>query len=168
MQHGGKSLLVVLPSLDLDKSGDKVEAGPSLANPLLAFVKAFRLKGDSRRLSSLLAAKFTVAQLVNALKDLWSYCHADLVRPDFAYRSRRSTDPVQLLNTVFSGLMIAFDKLDLDSCFPVMFCKANNLLLLPTLDLHPVSKQLELNTSAVNSLTDTVLGLQSSPTSTAY
>ncbi len=55
----------------------------------------------------------------------------------------------------------AFEKLDLDECLPAIFCEANDLLSLPTLDLDPISKQLELNTCAVKSLTDTVLGLQS-------
>ncbi len=98
----------MLPTLGLDKPRDTAQgsnlllqsrSGPHLANPVLAFVKAFRLKGDSSRLSSLLTDKFSVTQLVDALKDLWAYCHADLVRLDFAYHS---SDPVQLFNTVLS------------------------------------------------------------------
>ncbi len=144
------------------QSSDRIDSGPRLVNPVLAFVKAFRLKGDRSHLSSLLIVKFSVTQLVNALKDLWFHCHADLIRLDFAYVARRSSDPGQLFNTVLSDMLTAFDKLDIDKSLPEIFCEAVDLVSLPTLDPDPVSKQLELNTCAVKNLTDTVSCLQSS------
>ena len=98
---------------------------------------SYTYRGDSSQLSSLLSEKFSVTQLVDALKELWFYCHADLIRLDFAYHARRSSDPVQLFNTVLSDLLQAFEKLDLDECLPAIFCEANDLLSLPTLDLDP-------------------------------
>ncbi len=108
----------MLPALGLDKPRDRSNilsqsqsqnepglSSPFLANPVLTFVKAFRLKGDTSRLSSLLAARFSVTLLVDALKDLWRYCNADLIRLDFTYHARRSSDPVQLFNTVLSDLL---------------------------------------------------------------
>ncbi len=65
-------------------------------------------------------------------KSAWDrgYCQADLIRLDFAYHARRSSDPVQLFNTVLSDLLQAFDKLDLEECLPAIFREANDLLSL--------------------------------------
>ena len=44
-----------------------------LVNPVLAFVIAYRLIGDSASLSSTLSAKFITADIDVALKKLWSF-----------------------------------------------------------------------------------------------
>ena len=81
---------------------------------------------------------------------------------DFTYHTRRSSDPVQLFNTIFSDLISAIDKLDMGGCLPPIFCEAADLLSLPSLELDPTASQVEINTTAVKSLTETVNELQSS------
>ena len=167
-----KSLLTVLPTLGVDKTRSQsfamrsvstpgtISSSSFLVNPILAFVKAYKLRGDSANLSSTLSAKFDACTVDEALKSLWAFCHADLARLGFTYHARRSSDPVQLFNTILGDLIIAFDKLDLDGCLPPIYCEAADLVTLPTLDLDPVAKQVELNTVAVRGLSDTIRELQ--------
>ena len=175
--HNGKPLQLVLPLLGLDKPDkqDKSrEQSPasndcnshstvsSLVNPVLAFAKAYRLKGDTVSLSKALSAKFSAGHLEEALKCLWASCHSDFVRVGFTYHARRSTDPVQLFSTIFKDLISAMDKLDVGGCLPSIFCEATDLLSLPSLELDPPASQVESNTTAVESLTEAVTELQSS------
>ena len=108
----------------------------------MAFVKAHRLHGDSDSLRSLLYDRFDNAMLSSAFKALWEFCRPDLLRSGLTYQARRSAERRQLFNSIFLDLLTAFDVLDLDNCLPSTFCEANDLILLPTLDPDPVSKQL--------------------------
>ena len=80
----------------------------------------------------------------------------------FTYHTRWSSDPVQLFNTIFSDLISAIDKLDMGGCLPPIFCVAADLLSLSSLELDPTASQVEINTTAVKSLTEAVNELQSS------
>jgi len=79
---------------------------------------------------------------------LWAFYHANLARLGFIYHACCSSDPVLLFNTVLNDLIIA------------IYCEAADLVTLPTLDLDPVAKQVELNTVAVRGLSDTIRELQ--------
>ena len=72
-------------------------------------------------------------------------------RIGFLYQARSSTD------TVFSDVISAFVKLDLDNYndLPDIFCEASDLLL-PSLEFYPVSKQIDSNTKAIDSLKDSI------------
>ena len=122
----------------------------------MAFVRAYRLRGDSANLSSTLSAEVDASAVDKALKSLWAFCHADLARLGFTYHTRRFADPVQLFNTILGDLTVAFDKLDLDGCLPPIYCEAADLLTLPTLGLDPVAKQVECNTVAVRGVSDMI------------
>ena len=78
-----------------------------------------------------------------------------------AYRNRRNPDKQQLLDTVISDLLIAFESLDLDEALPSIYCEAKDLPSLPTFELDPVSKQLEANTKELQSLHTSVKNLPS-------
>ena len=68
---------------------------------------------------------------------------------------------MQLFNTILGDLMIDFEKLDLDGVFHLFTVRLQaDLLTLPTLDLDPVAKQVELNAVAVRGLSDTIRELQ--------
>ena len=64
-----------------------------------------------------------------------------------------------LVDTVFLDIISAFEKLDLDKSLPDIFCEANDLIILPCLDLDPVSKQLDLNTQAEKAMSRTIYDL---------
>ena len=152
ISHQGKQLLLVLPHLCANWTGASNVPSRStfLRNPILAFVKAHRLRGDNDTLRSFLLEKFDYLSLSSALRELWEFCRPDLERIGFLYQARRSTD------TVFSDLISAFVKLDLDNSLPDIFCEASDLLLLPSLELDPVSKQIDSNTKAIDSLRDSI------------
>ena len=61
-----------------------------------------------------------------------------------------------LFKNILSDLLDAFEKLDLDGKLPAIYCEANNLSLLPSLEPDPVSRQLALNTKAIESLSISV------------
>ena len=158
--HNSKALLSILPLLDVDESSQSSCAGSShsscrtfLANPVLAFIKAHHLRGDTGSLKSVLCARFDLSKLSSALKELWDFCRADLERLGILYQACRSVD------TVFLDIISAFEKLDLDKSLPDIFCEANDLIILPCLDLDPVSKQLDLNTQAVKAMSRTIYDL---------
>ena len=85
----------------------------------------------------------------SAVKALWDFSGHDLFRLGLMYHSRRNTDKQQLFESVFADLINIFDTLDADNSLPDIYCEAVDLLLLPTLELDPVSKQLETNTKVL-------------------
>ena len=183
--HNGGTLATVLPGLGIGKhvpsTRDTIASTPAagtpadvpgqselvcgsrkpiIVNPILAFVKAFKMKGDATSLASVLANSYSANHIDEALKALWATCHVDLKRLGFNYHSRRSTDPAMLFHTTLGDLVTAIDKLDLDDCLPSLHCEAADLLSLPPLETDSVAKQVELNTVAVRDLTETVSSLQ--------
>ena len=161
--HKGKQLLVVLPLLGIEKpipqsnDADTLSSSvPFLVSPVLAFVKAYRLTGPNDSLSSILFDRVNPTLLGSSLRQLWDFCRSDLVRLGFAYHVRRSDDSHLLFKNILSDLLDAFEKLDLDGKLPAIYCEANNLSLLPSLEPDPVSRQLALNTKAIESLSISV------------
>ena len=132
-----------------------------LVNPVLAFVMSYRIKGNSANLSSKLSAKCIAADIDDALKKLWPFCHDDLSGLGFTYHTRRSSDPLQLFNTVLGDLIVALDNLDVDNSLPPIYCEASDLLTLPSLDLDPVAKLVESNSIAVTRLAVTIEEMKS-------
>ena len=89
------------------------------------------------------ASKFNVGMVSSALKALWDHAGDDLSRLGLVYHNRRNADKYQLFECVFTDLVSAFETLDGEDTLPDIYCEANDLLSLPTLELDPVSKQLE-------------------------
>ena len=171
--YDGKPLLHCLSHLGLSDLGKPTEspflsqshvqapAAPvqQLVSPVLAFVKAFRLKGDNENLKSALASRFDAGVVSSAVRALWDFSGSDLSRLGFVYHSRRNSDKQQLFESVFSDLIIAFDTLDGDDSLPDIYCESLDLLSLPALELDPVSKQLDANTKVLQSLRTSVESL---------
>ena len=124
---------------------------------MLAFVKAFRLKGDNTSLKSALATQFDTGVLSSAIKALWDFSGSDL--SSLTYQSHRNADKQQLFESIFADLDSAFETLDADDVLPDIYCDAIDLLSLPALELDPVSKQLETNTKVFQSLCTSVESL---------
>ena len=81
----------------LSQSHAQAPATPErLVNPVLAFVKAFRLKGDNESLKSAIASWFDAGVVSLAVRALWDFSGNDLSRLGFVYHSRRNTDKQQL------------------------------------------------------------------------
>ena len=165
----GKPLLHCFVHLGLSDPGRAAEPllqsqPPSLPdkqliNPVLAFVKAFRLKGDNTSLKSAIATRFDTGVLSSAIKALWDFSGPDLSRLGLTYQSRRNADKQQLFESIFADLVSAFETLDADDVLPDIYCEAIDLLSLSSLELDPVSKRLETNTKVLQSLCTSVESL---------
>ena len=77
------------------------------------------------------------------------------------YHPRRGSDKRQVADFLLADIMAAFDKLDGADKFPAIFCEATDLIKLPSLNLDPVSKKLDDNVKAVESLGHVVQNLPS-------
>ena len=114
-----------------------------LVDPVLAFIKAYRLKGDHTGLKQAVLSTFDSTSLAAAHRSLWDVCKIDLELSGLSFHSRRWSEKRQLADILFADLMAAFDKLDCVEKVPPMFCEATDLIKLPTLVLDPVSKKLD-------------------------
>jgi len=152
-------LVSILPLLASDQSTS--ESGPSslLVDPLLAYVKAFRLRGAKDDLKDSLWRRFEPSHISTSVKLLYNYCKDNLRRLGFTLQVRRSSDRRQLFDSVYADLINAFNLLDGDDCLPLVYTEAIDLLAIPTLVMDPVSEQISINTAAIESVGKCLAGL---------
>ena len=143
--------VVVTNGLD---SSQKSHTPPLLVNPVLAFVKAFRLKGDLGSLKSLVAQRFDFAMVYAALKALWAHCCPDLENLGLSFHSRRASD--KSFELVFDDISLALEKLDLIDKLPSVYCEAVDLIDLPPLVPDPISNQIISSSKDIQSLSKLV------------
>ena len=103
----------------------------SLCSLVLAFVKAYRLKGDNASLKQALHEHFSVPAISDALKLLWNHSRSELEALNFTYHERRGSEKNPLADLIIKDLLYAFDKLDSSDQIPPIFCEAVDLLKLP-------------------------------------
>ena len=132
-----------------------------LIDPGLAFIKAYRLKGDVVGLKQAVLARFDSASLGTSHKLLWDTCGEDLEQLGMPFRARRGSDKRQVSDVLIADIVAAFDKLDSVEKIPAVYCEATDLIKLPSLTLDPVSKKLDENTTALQSLAHKVEELPS-------
>ena len=77
------------------------------------------------------------------------------------FRAKRGSDKRQVSDVLLADIVAAFDKLDSVEKIPAVYCEATDLIKLPTLTLDPVSKKLDENTTALQSLAHKVEELPS-------
>ncbi len=61
-----------------------------LVNPVLAFIKAFCLRGDRDRLVQIVSERFDAGSQADAKKLLWDKCKSDLVGAGLSFHVRRN------------------------------------------------------------------------------
>ena len=116
-------------------------------NPVLAFIKACRLRSDRDSLFKIVLSHFDISRLSGALKTLWDHCSLDLEELHLSFHQRRSNE------AVLNDLYTAIDKLDLANKLPTVFCEACDLITIPSLEVDPVSQRIEQNSASIDSLT---------------
>ena len=99
----------------------------SLCSLVLAFVKAYRLKGENASLKQALHEKFSVPDISDALKLLWNHSRSELEALSFTYHERRGSEKNCLADLIIKDLLYAFDKLDSSDQIPPIFCEAADL-----------------------------------------
>ena len=137
-----------------------------LVNPVLAFIKAFRLRGDREGLVQLVIERFDAGSLVTAKKLLWDKCKLDLEVGGLTFHSRRASEKRSQAVAELDDINEAFELLDSHEKLPAIFCEANDLLNLPPLCLDPVSDQLLENTNSINKIDTSIQELKEQLSST--
>ena len=123
-----------------------------IISPLLAFVKAFRLRGDTSTLRQAVTAHFDTPSLTDAHKHLWDFCGDLLKELGVTYHTRRSTDKRDAFEATLTDILSAFNKLDEVDKLPPIYCEATHLISLPCLEPDPISKRLDSNHKAITCL----------------
>ena len=110
------------------------------------------MKGDCVGLKQAVLSCFDPTSLGTSHKLLWDVCGEDLARLSMPYHARRGSDKRQVTDVLLADIVAAFDKLDSAERIPAIYCKATDLIQLPILTLDPVSKKLDENNTALQSL----------------
>ena len=117
LRRMGKPLLYALALLPIKPSVASPSPSPGesstsynfLVNPVLAYIKVHRLRGDDAHLKNSLADKFDHFKQVSALKLIWDHCRSDLEKAGLKYTNRRSTDKVHLFDIILADLLVVFE-----------------------------------------------------------
>ena len=138
-------------------------SGPSFDSPILvdavlAFVKAYWLKGDIDSLKRLVSERFSSELVDKAKRSLWDFC--DNLLSSLPYQLRRDSDRRSQLAANTEDILKAFDTLDTTNSIPDIFCEASDLPRLPSLSLDPVGEQVHASTEALNILSSTVRSIE--------
>ena len=132
----------------------------SVIDPVLAFIKAYRLKGDTDSLRRVVKDHFSSAHVENAKRLLWDSCGQLLEEVNLPFYACRDSENRSQLSANIEDLVAAFDALDSKDMLPEMFCEASDLFRLPPLSLDPVAEQVNLNSRSLDMLTTSVKDLE--------
>ena len=116
-----------------------------LTNPVLAFVKAYRLRGDTSGLHSTLHPTVDASILVVAYKALWQHCKTDLETLGLFFKNRRDSDKRSVSDAILDDITASFDALVEANKLPPIFVEATDLSI-PPIVLDPIAKKLSENT----------------------
>lgn len=120
-----------------------------LCEPVLAFVKAFRLRGDANALKQAALGRFNSPALANAKKALWEACSTDLSLLELPFTPRRSSEKRSQASADLEDILGAFDKLDK---IPQIFCEVTDLVKLPPIAADPISELVSGNAASLRDL----------------
>ncbi len=136
----------------------------AFCEPVLSFVKAFRLRGDASSLKQAALSRFSASLLFNAKKALWDHCASELAALELSLPSRRSSERRSQAAADLDDILNAFDKLDDADKLPKIYCEADDLIKLPPVAADPVSELVLGNSACLSSIDDKVTQLQSALT----
>ena len=126
----------------------------------LAFINAFRLRGDKTSLSSIVVERFDQSAVEHSKRLLWESCKEELKGAGLVYHQRRGSDKREWIDADLEDILVAFDALDAKSSVPPIYCEATELPRIPSLCLDPVSEQVQDNTRSLLALTSAVTDLE--------
>lgn len=117
-----------------------------LCDPVLAFVKAFRLRGSNDSLKRSALAKFDDELMSKAKRELWeSDCSGQLRAAGLPYQARRGSGKRSQAAADLDDILAAFDKLDETADIPDIFCEATDFVKLPPIVCDAVSELIHRN-----------------------
>ena len=127
-------------------------AAPVFSEPVLAFIKAFRLRGDMTALKQAALSRFSIPMLFSAKKSLWEFCDADLSLLDVPFTPRRSSEKRTQAAADLEDILLAFSKLDEADKVPQIFCEATDLVKLPPIATDPISDLVRGNKACLHEI----------------
>jgi len=131
-----------------------------LCEPILAFVKAFRLRGDANALKQAALGRFNSPMLAAAKKTLWDACTVDLSSLELPLIPRRSSEKRSQASADLEDILLAFNKLDEVDKIPQIYCEAAELVKLPPVVTDPISMLVSSNAACLNELDGKISQLQ--------
>ena len=125
-----------------------------LCNPVLAFIKAFHLRGSVDTLKRAALAKFDSVLLCKAKKDLWeSDCSTILCDAGLSLRIRRDSEKRTQAAADLEDLLQAFDKLDELDKIPAIFCEETDLVTLHPIVVDNCTAIVQQNSASLDNIT---------------
>ena len=129
-------------------------------DPVLIFVKAFRLKGDANALKHAALSRFSTSMLLNAKKLLWEHCDEDLHSLALPLTSRRGSEKRSQAAADLEDILLAFTKLDEVDKIPLIFCEASELVQQPPISVDPIGEMISGNAASLKLLDDKISQIQ--------
>ena len=124
-----------------------------LCDPVLAFVKAFRLRGSVDSLKRSALSKFDATLMLKAKKALWdSACSEALLAAGLPFLTRRGSEKRSQAAADLDDILSAFDKLDEGENIPDIFCEAVDLVKLPPIVVDALTELVQHNSSALEKI----------------
>ena len=106
-----------------------------LCEPILAFVKAFRLRGDANALKQAALGRFNSPMLAAAKKTLWDACTVDLSSLELPFIPRRSSEKRSQASADLEDILLASINLMKWTRFLKSTVRQPSLLSCPLLSL---------------------------------
>lgn len=131
-----------------------MSSSEGLFDPVLAFLKASRLRDDSVSLKQAALGKFSTSLLADAKKKLWDHCQ--LAPHGLPFTSRRSSEKRSQASADLEDILAGFSKLDEDDSIPPIFCEAVELIQLPAIVSDPIGVIVRDNGASLKALDDKV------------
>jgi len=103
-----------------------------LIDPMLAFIKAFRLRGSSEKPKMAALSKFDSIVMSKAKEALWdSECSSLFTKAALCFQQCHGSGKRTQAAADLQDILVAFDKLDETNELPEIYCKATDLVRLP-------------------------------------
>ena len=133
-----------------------------LSDPVLAFIKGFRLRGSTENLKRAALSKFDDVLMSSAKKALWdSECSAILSAAGLTFQQRRGSERRTQAAADLDDILIAFDKLDANDNVPEIYCEAADLARIPPIVADTCTELVQRNSSSLQSISSKLESLSS-------
>ena len=124
-----------------------------LIDPVLAFIKAFRLRGSSENLKMAALSKFDSIVMSKAKEALWdSECSSLLTKAGLCFQQRRGSWKRTQAAADLEDILVAFDKLDETNELPEIYCEATDLVRLPPIIADSCTELVQHNRSILEAI----------------
>lgn len=131
-----------------------------VVDPVLAFVKAFRLRGSTANLKRTALSKFDDGLMSKAKRALWdSACAEALTEAGLAFQARQGSKKRSQATADLEDILTAFDKLDESDSIPEIFCEATDLVNLPPIVVDACTELVQNNGACLETIQEKLDGL---------